>query len=291
MARPWTTGVRPEVQARRRASPAEMVWSVSRPAVLRWPRRVSMSIRTVTWVVEVVGGQVLEELGEGEASCVGGVGAVALERVGLARCRTARLRAGRARAWVSAAGCGHGVDERAQDVGLEVGQGEVAGGGAVAVVVEGEPRAGIGGVFLGGDLVVLVGVDDGGVGFDLGEDPAGVAAELGRVEAAGVGDQTGLAAGALLGGDPGGQLGEGVGDDAGVGRGQGAVGEGVAGLVEGGSVGGAGRRGREGGCQGGVAGGLGSAAAGVLRDPVGGGGLPGALRDAGGVGGGDEREA
>ena len=68
--------------------------------------------------VQVVGGQVLEELGEREPAPVPPV------------------EARRRRARDASAGCGHRVEDLAQDRSGEARDGEVSGGGAVAVVVQ-----------------------------------------------------------------------------------------------------------------------------------------------------------
>ena len=112
--------------------------------------------------VQVVGGQVFEELGERESAAVPPVERPVCLLDALAH----------------PSGCGHRVDDLAQHRCGQGGDGEVAGGGAVAVVVQGQGALVPGGLLLGADELVLVGVHDLLVGFDGLDRPAGEAAEL-----------------------------------------------------------------------------------------------------------------
>ena len=114
--------------------------------------------------VQVVGGEVLEELGERESAAVPPVEGPVL---------------GAGAVWFAhASGCGHRVDDLAEHRGGQGGDGEVSGGGAVAVVVQGQRALLPGGLLLGADELVLVGVDDLLVGFDGLDRPARDPAEL-----------------------------------------------------------------------------------------------------------------
>ena len=82
----------------------------------------------------------------------------------------------------------------------------MSGGGAVAVVVQGQGALLAGGLLFGADELVLVGVDDLLVGFDGLDSSAGDAAELVGAEPGGLLHQGRLHDLALLGGDSVGQL-------------------------------------------------------------------------------------
>ena len=112
--------------------------------------------------VEVVGREALEQLAEREAAGVG------------------RVRGHRGRA--AASGRGHRVEDLPEDGGGERRDPEVAAGGAVAVVVQGQSRLREGGLLLVDELLVLVGVDHGPVLLHGLERSPGDAAELDRVE-------------------------------------------------------------------------------------------------------------
>ena len=112
--------------------------------------------------VQVVGGEVLEELGEREAAAVPPVERTVLLASSLAH----------------PSGCGHRVDDLAEHRRCQGGDGEVSGGGAVAVVVQRQRALCPGGLLLAADELVLVGVHNRLVGFDGLDGAAGEAAEL-----------------------------------------------------------------------------------------------------------------
>src|SRR5699024_1325496 len=60
---------------------------------------------------------------------------------------------------VGAAGCGHGLDDLAEQVALEDRQGEPPGHGAITVIAQGQPALGPGGFFFLGYLAFFVGID------------------------------------------------------------------------------------------------------------------------------------
>ena len=96
------------------------------------------------------------------------------------------------------------------------GQGEVPGGGAVAVVVPGQPRLGQRGVFLGAQHLVLVGVDLGLRTLRDRQDPPALLAQGAGVDELGPAHQVRLDRGPLVRLSPLGQLRGGGGDDLGV---------------------------------------------------------------------------
>jgi hypothetical protein len=164
-------------------------------------------------------------------------------------------------------GGGEGHEHLAQHRGVDGGEGELADGGAVAVVPEQEPDRGAGALFLGGEDLLLVGVgavggDDGEQGLAGGAEPAGAevagvvehhrfgAAPGGGVEVGGegvegpdddVGGFLGDVAGGERGADPGAVLGvfvgvQGVGELEAAGGGA-VLGEGLVGPPVGGGGG------------------------------------------------------
>ena len=125
--------------------------------------------------VEPVGGQVLEEVGEGEAAVVGPVAV------------RARLPALAARgAEPAATRRGHRVEGLAQDRRRQGRHREVAAGRAVAVVVEREPGPCQRGDLLVPQLGVLVGVEDRGVVLDRRQRAARESPQLDRVDPPGL---------------------------------------------------------------------------------------------------------
>ncbi len=92
----------------------------------------------------------------------------------------------------------------------EGGDGEVPGGGAVAVVAQGQPRVVPGVVLFGADQVVLVGVDDRFVGFDPGQRPSAGLAEGGGVHQLGFVHQHRFDLGSLTRGESAGELPDGM---------------------------------------------------------------------------------
>ena len=151
--------------------------------------------------MQVVGGQVGQQFGEGSTAALG--------RVGGAVC------AGAGVSW-----CGHRLEDLAQERERQHRDGEVPAHGGVVVVVEGEPHLVLGSVFFGFDLVVLGRVDHLRVGLDRLQRTARDAAQLGGVEPGGLLHQLRLDDRTLLVGDPARQRGQCGGDHPGVLRGQ-----------------------------------------------------------------------
>ena len=168
--------------------------------------------------VEPVGGQVLEDLGEGEAASVCPV-VCPVPLDSLVSCL------GGARSETAAAGSGDRVEDLLEDRPGQRGHSEMAGESAVAVVVERQPGPGECGGLLVAELAVLVGVDDGCVVLDGGEGATSEAAELGRIDAPGLVDEASLDRGDLFAREPGRELCGGGRDDGCVVGGQLAVGE------------------------------------------------------------------
>ena len=183
----------PAVQARRRASPAERAWSVSRWAALRAPARTVWSMVTTTVAAVLV--------------CRWSVGRCSRSsaKASPRRCRQSNDRSPGGGAFLAhPSGSSHRVDDLAEHRCSERGDGEVSGGGAVAVVVQGQGALLARCLLFGADELVLVGVDDLLVGFDGLDRPTGDPAELVGTEPGRLRHQLGLHNLTLFSGDTGG---------------------------------------------------------------------------------------
>ena len=145
-----TAGRMPAPQARRRASPAEICLAGVEVGGLQGPGQDGVVDGDHDGGggpgVQVLGGQVLEERGEGESAAV-----VPVESFS---------------ALTHPPWGGHRVEDLAQERRRRGGDGEVSGGGAVVVVVQAQRAPRPGDLLLACDQVVLVGVDPGLVGLD-----------------------------------------------------------------------------------------------------------------------------
>ncbi len=176
-----TAGIRPALQARRRASPAVMVVPVSRWAAFNAPCSTVCSMVTTT-VAALLG-------------CRCSVGRCSRSSAKASPRRCAQSKPCR---WSSPVETRIRLGAVIESItfrripAARAGIGEVAGDGAVLVVVEGQPGLLPGCFFFGADQLVLVGVHDDLVGLDCCEGAFGESAELVGVVALGLLDQGGF---------------------------------------------------------------------------------------------------